>query len=423
MVCLPDMFYPYFNALRYGLAGLLPASRIKNKALLLNLQEVLELEGRFTRQDRQHLNLILPMADQVAFPAIHDVKTCCEAEAFLIRACPQFHKKPIRLALQWVFLLLARHGRIEADLANVAHWLRIWRRIQAFHSIEQGFMVDFIHWMLSKSFSPRSMTDIVREVHRFRHWMNRHKILSFGQIGDIELQRYLLERATGQKNGSKQRILGHLKSVLYYYQEAIDGGYPVPEYTLNTSRSLGVEASASNDDIERLEKAVEGGKLPAMAGLMLTLVIGYGLPLKVLPLLELGWTPGTLSYLERLPCRRGEREQFITLDLSTPWLAEYWQACLMVRNAHDCAYLFTSGHGQRRKRPVSAEYCQRTVQAAVESLLGYPIPINHLERGAMKRLARLTSITHFMTLTTDLPKGNLSRMMTWLVSQPDTRRI
>jgi hypothetical protein len=433
MACLPEDIRPYFEALHYighGMEGLLPACRVENQAFLLDLHAALELELRLTEPDKKHLHLIMAMAERVGFPPMRDVKSYCEAEGFLMRACPQFPKKRIRLALQWAFLLLARHGRVEADLATINPCLQIWRKVQTFHSVEQGFMADFIRWMERKSFSPRSMADIIREARKLTAWMRGHGIDSLDKIGNLELQRYLLDRACSQSNASKQKILGNLKASLHYYQEAIDGCYRIPDYTVKAPRLLGVNASASSEEIERLWEALEAERvassdetqqviqqtlsLSPAQGLMLVLVIGYGLQLKILPLLEPGWEPGILSYTDRQPSRRGERERIIQLDLSVPWIAHYWQAYMTKREAGDYPYLFISGHGQRRKRPVSVDSCQRTVQVAVQSVLGYPIPVNHLERGALKRLARLNSLTHFMILTAGLPKSRLARMMYWL---------
>ncbi|MGE0201768.1 MAG: hypothetical protein AB7P76_12490 [Candidatus Melainabacteria bacterium] len=398
--------------LAYGMEAVLPPSRVHNGAFLLVVLEALEAEEHVTRNDCQHWQTIKVMADRVVLPALRDIQSLGEAEAFLIRVCPQLAKKEIRLALEWVFLLLARHGQVEADLERFRPWLTLWRRVQAFHTIEQGFLVDFIRWACEKGFSPRSLVDILREYQKLRHWMADKEIQGLSAIGNVALSRYLLDRACGQSNAAKQKILGSLRSVFHYYKEVINGGYVVPDVTVSAPRILGVNQSASSEEVEWLFDALEAGQLPAMAGLMLTLVLGYGLPLKSLPLLCLTDQPGRLVYSDRRPSRGGMGECEMTLDLTLPWLKHYWSG---VTTSRTKGYLFISGHGGRRKRPVSGEYCQRAVQVAVNHVLGYPLPVNYLERGALKRLARQNTLLHFMVATSELPKSRLARMMYWLV--------
>lgn len=417
MVYLPEDIRPYFEALCHGLEGLLPTKRVENKAFLLSLYEGLELEPRLTEPDRKHLKVIMAMAERVAFPPIHDVKTYCEAEAYLRQVCPQFSKKRIRLALEWALFLLARHGRVKGSLESLRVWLSVWRLVQVFKSIEQGFMSDFIGWMVQTGLSPQSIWGIIRETRKFKAWMEMNHIASIGHIGNLELQRYLLSRACNYKIASKQKFLGNLRTLFHYYKEAIDGGFIIPDYMLATARLVGVNVSANREEIDCLWTALEDGQLPAMAALMLVFVMGYGLPLKALPLLELSWELGCLTYTERLPCRQGELERLIRLDLSLPWLAAYWQAYMGDREAEGYPYLFVSSYGQRRKRPVSVDYCQRYVQAAVQSILGYPIPVNQMERGAIKAMANGCTVTEFMAKTEDIPRTKRTRLMAWLASR------
>lgn len=417
MPSIPKDFRPYFDALAYGLAELLPPYRVKNTAFLLMLHDAVQVEPALTVYDTEHLKRIMAMTDTVIFPPITDVKTCCEAEAFLIRACPKFCKKEVRLTLKWAFLLLARHGQVKAELAKVEVWFRAWRIVQSFHAIEQGFLSDFIRWLTDKRFSPRSILDTLREYRKFKSWMLDHDVASLEQVGNVEVQRYLLSRAFEQSNGSKQKILGGLRPVFYYYQEAIHGGFVVPDFTVKAPRALGVNSSASSQEINQLWAAIEARKLPAMAALMLVLIMGYGLPLKALPLLRLTGQVGILTYTEQLPCRRGLKERIIVINFSLPWLSELWHVWLEERETGASDYLFTSGHGQRRNRPASVEHCQQQVKAFVTTVLGYPIPVNHLERGAFKQLARQKPLTEFMCLTAEAPKSRLTRMMTWLCQQ------
>lgn len=415
MADLPEAIRPYFEAMVHGLEGVLPISRIQNRALLLKLQGAWEAEPGFSKLDLEHLRTIMEMADRVAFPVIQDVKTFCKAEVFLYQVLPNMGRYEIRLAMRWMLFLLARHGHLDVDLSTIQDWLLVWRGMQKMPTNEKAFMEGFIHWLDSKGFSPRSMTDILREARKFRGWMNGHGLKSLGEIGNLELQRYLLHRANGYKHSSKQQLLGRIRPMLHYYQEEVEGGYRVPDYTVKVPRLLGVTESATSEEIETLLEALEKNELPAMAGLMLVCVLGYGIPLKTLSLLELTGEPGVLIYRDRLPSLGGSLERCLTLDLSWPWIASYWWDWTAGRVEGMTSYLFTSGHGQKRGRPISTTHCSRVIQAATKEVLGYSVPVNHLERGALKRLARMTSLAQFMELTADLSKSRLTRMMCWLV--------
>jgi integrase len=410
---LPIGLRQYFEALRDGLQALLPPCRVQNKPFLLILQKSIEQEPNITAYDVHHLKAIMAMADHVVFPSIHDVKSACDAESHLIRTYLWFRKAEIRSTLKWAVLLLARHGHLEANLATIEIEFRIWRWVQWFHPIEQGFLVDFIRWLECKAFSLRSILSILREYRKLKGWMRDHSLSSLGDVDNIALQRYLLVRAYDQQNTSKQRILANLRPLFYYYKEAIHGGYTVPDVSVPVRHALGVSVSASGKDIQALWQAIKNHQLPAMAALMLVLVLGHGLPLKALPLLRLGGEPFSLDYWEQLPARKGRSKRIICLEWCFPWLIQLWEAYLAQHPTRQ-GYLFTSGHGQKRGRPVSVEYCQRQVQAAVKGVLGYPIPVNHLERGALKRLARHKPLAECISLTSETSKGRLTRMMTWL---------
>jgi hypothetical protein len=417
MAWLPDTTQAYFDALKNGLLSLLPSQRVKNQTFLLDIYAAVQSEKTITVYDLKHLNVIMTLSDQVTFPPVIDVKTYAQAEAFLIQACARFSYKDIRYALEWAFLLLARHSQIVIDLPNVRKWLGIWRIVQNTPALEQGFLSDFIRWMESKKFGPRSISDIVREALKFKAWMNDNGLVSLNEVGNVELQRYLLNRAYGHANTSKQRVLGHVKTLLHYYKETINGGFILPDYTVRNSQMIGVNASANSKEIERLWEALEAGHFSAMAGLMLVLILGYGLPLRALPLLRLTEQTGCLLWTERLPCRRGIGIREIQLALNTPWLARLWKCCQRERKTSSrYPYLFVSGYSKRRNCPVSFDYCQNAIQTATQSILGYPIPVNHLERGALKQLARRYPLTHFMRLTANLSKSRLVRMLYWLAA-------
>lgn len=405
----------YFEAL-HGLEAVLPPSRVQNKAFLLDLYDSIEQEDQLTAPDLKHLKLLMAMADRVVFPRIEDTKTYAEAEAFLFQAYPKVSKRQTHWALEWAFLLMTRHGRMKGDLETIRLWLAVWRMAQTFKPIEQGFVSDLIRWMGKQGFSPTSMRDILGEYRKFRAWMDGHGIASLGRIGNIQLQQYLLERACGYQNASKQKILSSLYAVLSYFKITIDGSYTMPNYTVKAPRQVGVNVSANSEEINRLWQALEDKELPAMAGLMLSLIIGHGLPLKALPLLRMTDEQGRLVYTERLPCRMGKHKRFVSLDLSKTWTSYYWKEWTE-KCSKKSSYLFSSRHGQRRNKPVSFDFCQNAVKASIKSILGSCITVNQLERGAIKALAAGCSVSKFMSKTEDLPLSKQGRLMYWLALQ------
>lgn len=420
MAILPESVCNYFEPLSYGLEAVLPHGRIANKAFLLYLAEVLRDEPALTVPDLTHLKTLMMIADQVSLPSFTDVKTCCEAEAFLIRACPRYSKLEIRLMMRWLFLLLARHDRVEADLATVEKWFQVWRLVQKTHPIEQGLLVDYIRWLKSNQFAPQSILGSLREYRKLKAWMSTQGLDALGNLDNLALQRYLLNRACGYSNTSKQKILANLRPMFYYYQETMNGAYQIPDYSVKAPRTVGVNVSASHEEIERLWHTVQNPHYPAMARLMLVLIMGYGLPLRALPLLRFTDDEGKLVYTERLPCRRGLQEREVVLALEAPWLGRLWKACLTSHLTPDgYPYLFISSHGIRRKRPVSVDFCQRLVQEAVTSALGYTIPVNHLERGSIKALASALALNEFMAKTEHIPLTKTTRLMYWLNIKKD----
>ena len=413
---LPDCWSQYFSALSDGFEAVLPPYRVGNRALLLKLYHCLLDEPLLTVMDLKHLETVKAMADQVKIPSLGSIKACCEAEAFLIQICPTLPESETRWTIKWMGLLLARHGHITTKMNRIRTDFCIWRTVQTFHPVEQGFLVGLIDWLEQKQFAPGSIFGILKEYQKFKRWMVAQEIMSLEGVDSIVVQRYLLRRANGYAHTSKQKFLGSLRPVFYYYQEVINGGFRIPDVTVRTAHAFDISKSATHEDIQPLWQALEeGNQLPARSSLMLALILGYGLPLRALPLLEITSQPGQLLWQERLPCRRGIRDRIISLVLNRPWLAQLWETVTSNRRAQPgYPYLFTTGYGMRRKQPVSVDHCQQFVQDAVRKVLGYPIPVNHLERGALKRLARLHSLTRFMDLSAKAPKTKQTRMMVWL---------
>jgi hypothetical protein len=269
MAVLPTSIQQYFDALIYGFEELLPQIRIKNRDWLLTLYDALCLEPLLSVQDLQHTKKLILMADHVAIPKIEDARTCCEAESVILTSGISESPKEIRHTLKWAYLLLARHGHAQADFSNVSNELLIWRIVQSFPTLEQGFWVGAIQWMKGRGFAARSILTILRESQKFTAWMAINNLDTFSRIDDAKLHRYILHRALGQSNAAKQKILAGLRAVLFFYKESFNGHYQIPMMTYSVLRDRMCVSSASSKEILDLWDALQSGQLSAMAGMML----------------------------------------------------------------------------------------------------------------------------------------------------------
>jgi hypothetical protein len=89
----------YFEALQHGFESLLPLCRVQNRAFLFSLLKAIEQETSLTKPEQAHLKTLMIMTDAVTFPDIKDPKSYAAAEAYLIRAYPQFPKR--KSAIPW----------------------------------------------------------------------------------------------------------------------------------------------------------------------------------------------------------------------------------------------------------------------------------------------------------------------------------
>jgi hypothetical protein len=406
-----------FNAL-HGLAALLPPCRFQNRPLYGLLAQALHHEPQLTKYDREHLDTLFALADRVLLPAMASPKQLAETEAYLSQRCSDIGTKRIRYALRWLFVLLARHGLIETDLAVATRWTTIWRRVQAFKPMEQLRVSEYIDWLVSKRFSVQTINDCIRELWRFTGWMTQTALPAIESVTNDTLAQYVLERGGLTATISKKSVLSSLKPYLYYYQYAVNGGFRVPSLTYKVGSCQGVSISANSEALGLLWEAMADQRVSGLPGLLLFLVLAYGLPLRVLPHLRLTTTPHTLMYTEQRPSLLGIQERTLPLALSAPWMVTLWENALQARNATaGYPYLVGSGHGVRRGKPVSVDHCQRMVQLAVKGVLGYPIAVNHLSRGALKHLAKTNPLTDFMAQSQPTPLSKHTRLMTWLYNK------
>jgi site-specific recombinase XerD len=419
---LTEPLQQYFHSVSHGLEPVLPLARLCNKPFLLNLFKALQAEPYLTAIDLNHIQSITVLADEQTLPPLETVKQLIEAEAYLINVCITLNPKRIKEALNYAFLLLTRHGFTTEDL-TMFYWKRLTSRmLQHFDPLVQPFVTDWIDWMVSKQFAPRTILDCVREFLKLSQWMQVCNLTCIDQLDERRVYHYLTQQGKAKPLNakSKQRVYSNLASLFSYYKDGHNGGFTIPKISFKSGSVEGVNSSATSEEIAHLWGVLEGGSLSAKAGLMLVLILGHGLPLKTLPLLRVTPEPGNLAYTLRLGCRRGEQERTLRLALNRPWLRDYWEAYqldranLVKQTAKESAYLFVSRFGVKRGLPVSVDTCQRDVQQAVKQALGYAIPVNHLERGSLKAMARQHSITQFMALSEPVPLTRKTRMMVWL---------
>lgn len=397
----------YFDSLQ-GFEAVLPSSRVQNKPLLLMIYDALSYEKELTQRDLGHVRLLIFLADRVVIPGLDNARNLVESEVFCNRSFPTFAQKEIRYSLEYIAFLLARHGHGKDTPLPLKQGVKIWRLVERFPEVEKGLIVDFVDWLHSKQFSHRSIASVLRELLKFKQWMSNVGIDSIKSVGNQEVMAYLEVRDNGNKLLSKQRSLSDLKPFFYYIKDKIDGSILVPSLTIRVLRPTGAETKANTQEIEALWDAVGNGCAEGQGALMLALVLGYGCTLKTLPQLQTTQEPELLEYESQGPVRLGSKTRTLNLQNAPPWLkkllADHWVK----------GHLFKSPHGSKRDLPISPEYCQNQVKMLVKAILGYPIPVNRLERGALRLSARNRPLTEFMSLSQDLGKGRKSRFLLWV---------
>lgn len=414
---LPRWVQSFFSCLEHHPESIRPLHRRENYPLLRSIGEALTREQQLTYKDMKQLMLILGIADRITLPKITDIQSLQKAEAQITSLFSEASRKAIAHALRWLYLLLARHGFAEIETSQFATWCRIWRVAQSPDPSEYEFNVGYIQWMQKNDFAPRTIELALFEYKRLRQWMLANGTPSISAIGNQELQKYMLFRAGGYKNTSKKRYLGNLRTVFHYYREVIDSCYSIPTYSAVSPNPLGINQAAHSFEIEAIWSQLEAGGIPAMAALMLLLLIGYGLPVKALPLLQLTEQPGRLTLTMQAPSRKGLDKREVAIDLNTAWLALIWESYLKTRQTAypESHYVFFSKRSIRTGRPVSTNWCEDKVNQAIKSILGYGIPLSYLQRGSIKRLAREKPLSEFMRLTEPVPKSRMMRMFYWKV--------
>jgi site-specific recombinase XerD len=416
MSWLTKALQQYFDGAIHGLPELMPECRVQNRGFLCGVLQALQPEVNLTLTDIRHLETLIQLADSATIPALKTPRDLIDCEVYLFRACPRLSKKDIRFCMRYIFRLLSRHGLTGTKSEQIDKWPDIWRIVRKFEPLEQTVIVDYIDWLERQGFSCRSVYDAILELYRLYQWMRRRKIKALEAFNDFKLQVYLSQRAKGQQETSKQRILSCIRPFMHYYKNAINGGYQIPTFIIHPRHAEGVNQSANSDEVSLLWEAIIDGQLSHKASLLLVLIMGYGLHLKILPLLRLTDEPGKLAYRLVKSSRQGEVDRHLMLDLSEDWLSSIWETFLKDRaDLKAYPYLFFTQLSIKNHKPVSVDYCQRLVQEAVKSILGYPISVNHLERGSLRAMAAQNlGIDNFMAKTEDIPLTKRTRLMYWL---------
>lgn len=409
---LPEEISQQFEAVCYGMPTVLSQFRQANRNFLHEVFEALQQEERFTVLDVAHLGTLMWLADLLKLPEWWDTKSLVAAESYLLKQLPDYPGKQVRFCLEYLYYLLVRQGRVQPE-TNAANWFLIWRVVSRFPECEQGIVFDFIQWLLKNQFSSVSILDRVRELQIFRAWMELQGIDSIGGIVEETALQYLQERSQACRAITCQRIGVNVQAFFDYYRERIDGRFPLMILSRFRSAS-GHGMDANSDEVQQLWNALKEGALPAEIALMLIFVVGMGLPLKVLPLLRLTVKPGKLVYNFQRPSRQGVSENELELPLEEPWIFDYWARFLNARMPINSPYLFTSWRSNKKRQPVSSNYCRRKLEKLVEEILGYPIAVNRLERGSLKAVAGGLDFDTFMRRVQNVPLGRTTKLFIWL---------
>jgi hypothetical protein len=417
MPWLPASLKQYFEALN-GLESVLPVNRLKNRPLLLRIYRALQQEATITATDLRHLKTLKTIADAVVIPPFTDAKGFVATEHHLCHGGLGLSGKQIRYTLRAMAMLMARHEDLAESPETLRLWMPVWRELQRFATLEQPIMTGYVSWLLKQQFATETIRQSLRELVRFRHWLAgvgtvNQTPVSLDTLDERYLYDYLTQRAQGCHQDSKARYWYHLKPFFHYLQEALDGGLRVPEVIAPQSNKVVGWSNVSSATIDRLWQALESGDAQGDGALMLALVLGYGLPLKVLPLLRYDHQHGlsvVLHYNEQQQARLGVQERSISLDLTKPWLASLWAGVIAHRPGNAMAYLFQSPYGHRRGVSVSTEHCARALKATVQAVLGYTLTPKALELATLNHKARHTPLPDFMAETDGLTKSKVSRL-------------
>lgn len=411
---LPVDLRAYFQSACHGHPILLPPMRWGNRKLLMLIHEALQQEPAYTRLDAKHLFTLTKITDQVMIPSLGNCRDFIRAKLYLMQACPLLSKPAIQLALDFLLHLFLKNGLLKESPAMARLWLRIWETVEQFDALEQASVSEFVHWLLEYTLSARSIDDTLRELRRFKAWLITSKY-GVEDIGNRELHEYLESRACFCVQATQSKVLGQVKTFLYYYQDRINGPYSVPTLTLPGRSESWVNYSANSEELRSLWQAVKTGAIDPQARLMLSLILGYGLPVKALPLLQISRTPGHLQYCEQLPIRQGQKERLIRLPLEEAWVNQLWVEYLALYPSQESyPFLLYTKASLKKGIPMSPKHCQALIKASVSDILGYPITINQIRRGSLKAMAIHSDITPFMNESSAVPLSKQTRLMIWL---------
>lgn len=412
MKTLPQPIQQYFQGALFGLDALLPWGIRENTGFLSQVYQALSGESHYTEKDVKHLQTLMAIVDRVRIPIFTDAKSFIETETYILTACVELGQTQVRYCLGYLYCLLSRHGLIREATDTARRWFRVWRVVQRFEPLTQGFVTDYIDWLCTKGFSVPSIYDCVLELFKFQDWMKQVGFESIEAVTEVDVIAYLKQKCHGGKNTSRQKHLSNLKPVFYYYKATVNGQYRIPEVTVYAPTMVGVNQSANSREIAKLLKALADESLPTEGGLMLALVLCLGLPLKALPHLQFDPFNHTVTYHAQRPCLLGTEERIVRVPSEPPWLLE--QLNQYKATPTSSPYLFTTRYALRRGCPVSVDHCQERVQSYIQRVLGYPIPVNYLMRGILKVMARQHHLPDFMARAQTFPLSRQTKLMYWL---------
>lgn len=410
MKSLPRDLENFFHASINGFELLIGENRKRNKAFIAKVFYCLLQERGFSKKEIEHLRSFKQLADLITIPEFHDAKSLIGVQKYL-RQCQHLPQAVnYRYLLEYLFFLLCRHGEIAANLQDIRTELHIWELAHEFKLSEQGLMADYIHWLEANSFSRRSILDSLSELRKFCSWLESSG-LTFERASNDRLRVYLTKRALKHKTSSKQRILSNIRPFLSFYKEALNPTFCLPSMTIQVQRNRTPYNQLSSEHIQTLMKAIAHENHQHEAALMLCLLIGYGVPLKCLPVLRR--ENDLLKYTYRCQSRTGEQVVHIPVIQGT--VLE--NLILGYRREISLPYLFQSRTSKKKRKPIGVGYCQAVIQEYISGILGFEVTAMQAYRDCLRDRARNKRLTQFIDDTALYPFRVGTKLYYWLAGE------
>lgn len=417
MHALPVDIQNRFHAILFGLPELLPNKLLLNKKFTQQLYGTLLLEPYYTATDVKHVRTLLELLSQQVMPELKSVSDFASLEALLAKNSHEDHfEDKIRFALRYALQLFSKYDLMDTSTTALITQLKTWQRVNQFSDTEYPFIAGFVSWMGKNNFSPVSILYNLETVLKLKQWLSLEQWQDLNKVKTYDWYQFC--RLNGKSIASQQKRWHGVKPLFYYLKATVNGGFKIPNVCLPSKQTQFVARHANSDEVDALWQALYSAHSQQVEpALMLFCVIGLGLNLKTLPLLKTTDNYNEWIYTEQRPKRQGQAQKKVIFPIQDSQAEAILKAYIKQRNfVKGHPYLFTTPYSVKNRCPVSTDYCQRRVQTFVQSVLGYPLPVNYIERGMLNSLAKRTTLFEFMAVTKVIPLGKQTRMMTWLQS-------